>query len=1485
MSRRRLLLGYETPPPPEIVDAVVQNASPYDFVITLDSSCTGTTAGWTPKINGGAATKTGFSGSGTAIFTITVSDTIQSTDTLTIDYDDVSGDTQSVSTGVDLESETAYPVTNNIAAGTEDVSINNPKVAIYGNTARVTWQVSTNGSLPGLWTIERKIGGGNWATLTTTYSYTWPGSKTGFTWNQWYPYIFYEDVTVVPGNSYTYRISGGDSAATETNTASSIGTTYYVSSSTGNDSNNGTSSSSPWETLAKANGNRLPGDYVLFKRGDTWNSAATASLSGKGSGTEENPIVWGAYGGGNDPILNITTSTGLDMYNVSHWYMDYLDFRGTTKWPIRMISTSGNTVEGLKILRCVLDYSNISGWSAGMFATEADATNSKTSTSTTRNLEVGFCEVKAPNVSGAYRSAVKPFSVTENFVCHNTFLNEVPAGFDVAGGDDMRMEFCKTKFSNYGGATEPESSKWHSQQRFVERPIARYNLIYGSEAYGLAFETTRYGIMENNTIYMDNYGYGGMNDTPIWDTPEFPHEGNFYTRNIAYGSRAGGGAKLIATADVNDNGEQLYGCPPDEYWKMSYSKDNCYYKTLGDYVFITDSLGPNRHIDTGTEWTNDWLPYASGDINTDPLFTNPGTEDFSLQGGSPCPTWGAVNILPSTDLNLLYAAVNDSKRNTIVFLFDKDLDETYTDTTAFSCSPSKTCTTVTVKKYVVEAEFNSDFSDTDSITATYTAGATKIKHFNLIAANFAGISVRNNIFTGVTKQLLQNSSFLDGWTGDDPDGWVVPSQDGANYVNYHHELDANGYTTYTGARLASSSTTMYMSQNVLTNGNDFDIGISIAKVNSGGITIKGGLSDVDLNTTGVHYFSITANTTTFRIENQLAASDVIIRWASVRDTSPPAQNPVFVSGEVGLINDTTLEVTFDQVLASGYTSGTHDMTASGGAVTLSSPTIVNGKLRATTSRAITYGETLTYAYTNGGATPLQNGSAYEVQTFGAQSITNNVQDTSLGPELVTNGDFSLWSAGAPTGWTEVGDNGSTNTITEDNGTAKFDVNDIGQVWLRQDILTIGDQYRVTCDISSYISGTAGFGGFVEPAPLNANGSYSYDLTANEVYFLVARDYRPHMNVDNVSVKKITQGAPSTPTITSVTVENTNPYNFVVTLSEACTGTTAGWTPKIGGVAATKTNFSGSGITVFTITISETILSTDTLTIDYDDVTGDTTSVSDSVDLATDTGVSVTNNVDPTGGRIGILNVNPGFEDGTFINEYKISTQNNNDAVIEVLTTPPIRSGTYSTHFFHQYTTGSTHNRCEVIPDTDFGGYTTGAVPWYQEWWLGLSVYLKDFADYLGNATPPDTSGWNTIWQMHGVPSINPATGNPWWQSGGEGYLSPPNSFTLQGGDGFFGYSEVGEPYIGLHYKTYADPYGTWDYQIYPIPPWWIPVANGEDTWIDFVFNFRISPGPHATINPGVPDGFLSTDRLLQSEQQYQPDRFLLRRDKMGRQHI
>lgn len=82
--------------------------------------------------------------------------------------------------------------------------------------------------------------------------------------------------------------------------------TYYFSSTDGDDSRTSAqaqNSSTPWKSIDKLNSffsTLQPGDQVLFKRGDVFYGSINISKSGS-SGL---PIVFGAYGSGNKPVIS-----------------------------------------------------------------------------------------------------------------------------------------------------------------------------------------------------------------------------------------------------------------------------------------------------------------------------------------------------------------------------------------------------------------------------------------------------------------------------------------------------------------------------------------------------------------------------------------------------------------------------------------------------------------------------------------------------------------------------------------------------------------------------------------------------------------------------------------------------------------------------------------------------------------------------------------------------------------------------------------------------------------------------------------------------------------------------------------------------------------------------------------------------------------------------------------------------------------------------
>ena len=77
------------------------------------------------------------------------------------------------------------------------------------------------------------------------------------------------------------------------------GQLYYVSTS-GDDSNSGRSSGSPFRTVTRAQTAAEPGDFILLKRGDTWDTRVIVTKSGR----PNQYITYASYGSGAKPIIH-----------------------------------------------------------------------------------------------------------------------------------------------------------------------------------------------------------------------------------------------------------------------------------------------------------------------------------------------------------------------------------------------------------------------------------------------------------------------------------------------------------------------------------------------------------------------------------------------------------------------------------------------------------------------------------------------------------------------------------------------------------------------------------------------------------------------------------------------------------------------------------------------------------------------------------------------------------------------------------------------------------------------------------------------------------------------------------------------------------------------------------------------------------------------------------------------------------------------------
>lgn len=92
----------------------------------------------------------------------------------------------------------------------------------------------------------------------------------------------------------------------------------YVSDSLGDDGNSGLSVDQPVKSLGVAKGLIRDGypDQLLLKRGDTWTNQSFGDWTKRGRSATE-PLLIGAYGSGNRPLVQTGKSNGINLWNGS----------------------------------------------------------------------------------------------------------------------------------------------------------------------------------------------------------------------------------------------------------------------------------------------------------------------------------------------------------------------------------------------------------------------------------------------------------------------------------------------------------------------------------------------------------------------------------------------------------------------------------------------------------------------------------------------------------------------------------------------------------------------------------------------------------------------------------------------------------------------------------------------------------------------------------------------------------------------------------------------------------------------------------------------------------------------------------------------------------------------------------------------------------------------------------------------------------------
>lgn len=242
-----------------------------------------------------------------------------------------------------------------------------------------------------------------------------------------------------------------------------LAATYYVDATAGSNSNDGLSTGAAWQTLVKVNATTFsPGDFILFKRGETFAGNIVVSQSG----TSGNPITFGAYGTGARPIINASGNNhGFDIRtSKSYITVESLEVRNATVNQFLLFGNS-TTISNISITDAVAYGGSGAGFTlqgAGTFTNITISTSTATGYSGASAAGVRllsgttFTTITLNNVTATSSTGVQGFSTgsgtySDISILNSTFSSHTGSGINFGSGGTVSDILIRNTTSNSNG--------------------------------------------------------------------------------------------------------------------------------------------------------------------------------------------------------------------------------------------------------------------------------------------------------------------------------------------------------------------------------------------------------------------------------------------------------------------------------------------------------------------------------------------------------------------------------------------------------------------------------------------------------------------------------------------------------------------------------------------------------------------------------------------------------------------------------------------------------------------------------------------------------------------------------------------------------------------------------------------------------------------------------------------------------------------------
>jgi hypothetical protein len=427
--------------------------------------------------------------------------------------------------------------------------------------------------------------------------------------------------------------------------STSWATTYYVDATNGNDSNLGTSSDKAWKYLSKVNSMTFePGDIIRFKRGEVWNEGITLEVNY--SGTINNWIVFADYGNGELPKFDYSSNSGEGFYifNQDYIKIQNIHIYNAYREGISIYGNSSDRIQGFQLIGCYIENNGLrrGAYDFGLDAQYIDDLTisdtifdgnrqSGTRIQSCRNVIIARC-VGKNHVGGDDHDGFLIQNTDGLYMFDCSAHNNSESGIDLGGyeayTDNMQNAYVHRCFvyDNDDDGIAISGCQIDDSTPFYTRNIYFYNcLSYGNGTYNLKVYENAGELYFYNCLF-DNSGSHNLK------FDEGAHDLSF--RNCIVSNSSGN------PVNIWTGGSYPYPYNLDFDFMLWYPKI------------------PQAAYRGTTYWTSD------------PKFTNPSGDDYTLQSDSPAIDAGTnlgekykFGLDPASDMQLVKTLDQDANGN------------------------------------------------------------------------------------------------------------------------------------------------------------------------------------------------------------------------------------------------------------------------------------------------------------------------------------------------------------------------------------------------------------------------------------------------------------------------------------------------------------------------------------------------------------------------------------------------------------------------------------------------------------------------------------------------------------------------------------------------------------------------------------------------------------------------------------------------------